>query len=434
MNPHVRRLLAHLREPLNRTGYALTASAMAMAALGVVFWGVAARLYEESVVGRSAAAIAIVMLLTKIAMLFLDGTLIRFLPRAGVASARFVAVVYCITAVVAGVAGGVVLLLAHTVVPSLDFLVESVPVALGFLAATVIWAIFTEEDAALTGIRRATWVPIENVSYALVRIALVIALAAVSPTYGVFVACMLPLLALVPIVNLALFRWLIPRHVAATRMIAVPMRLRELAVYASANYAGVLMVGLYVMLPPTLVLEARGAVASAHFYIPWVVASSMALVGLSTGVGLTLEGSITPSKVHSYLLRATKNTLRLVLPMVLFFLIFAEPFLRFFGESYASEGTTLLRLVALASLPQIAVSLTVASLRVERRLRPIVIAHASIAVVVLGLGYFLTVRYDIWGMGAAYLAANMGVAVVLPLLTGQMSGLFRLRSSPARNM
>jgi O-antigen/teichoic acid export membrane protein len=411
--PHARRLVAHLREPLNRTGYALTASSLAGAAFGLAFWVAAARLYDALVVGRTAAAISVVMLLSTVAMLFLDGTLVRFLPLSGVASARFVVTVYCITAATAVVVASAVLVLANTVVTSLGFLVDSVPVALGFVAATAIWALFTEQDSALTGLRRATWVPIENVSYSLARLGLLAALVAISPTYGIFLACMLPALALLAAVSVVLFRWLIPRHAAATRAVAVPLRVRELAAYAGTNYAATLIAALYALLPPIIVLHERGSVANAHFYVPWVLASSLALVGLSSGVGLTLEASITPSELNAYRVRATRNVLRLVLPAALFFLIFAEPFLRIFGEPYADDGATLLRLLALACVPQVVVSLTVAALRAERRLRPILTTQTGIAVVVLGLGYALTAQFGIWGMGAAYLAAQTGAALLL---------------------
>src|SRR4051794_38530785 len=93
------RLKTHADVPLYRNAYALMLSGGGSALLGVVYWILASRYYSPAVVGTGSSAIAALMFLTGLASLYLDGSLIRFVPRAGTRTARLVVVTYAISAV-----------------------------------------------------------------------------------------------------------------------------------------------------------------------------------------------------------------------------------------------------------------------------------------------------------------------------------------------
>ena len=69
---------AHLRVPLFRDGYALVANEGLTAALGLVYWLIAAREYAPSVVGTNTAAISAMMFIAGVAQLNLMSALLRF--------------------------------------------------------------------------------------------------------------------------------------------------------------------------------------------------------------------------------------------------------------------------------------------------------------------------------------------------------------------
>ena len=79
----VGRLLAHVRTPLYRDGYALVANSAFTAASGLLYWIVAANAYTPHALGISAALISSMMFLAGIASLNLTNVLVRFLPEAG---------------------------------------------------------------------------------------------------------------------------------------------------------------------------------------------------------------------------------------------------------------------------------------------------------------------------------------------------------------
>ena len=71
--------------------------------------------------------------------------------------------------------------------PTLGFLGEP-DWLVGFTLATAAMTIFTLQDSVLTGLQTARWIPLENSLYAVAKLVLLVALAALLPTAGPFVA------------------------------------------------------------------------------------------------------------------------------------------------------------------------------------------------------------------------------------------------------
>src|SRR6266542_3068748 len=95
------RLITHLRTPLYRNGYALLINAIGTSTLGALYWIMAARIYSVDAVGINAAAISTLTFLSSAARLYLDGALIRFLPRSGATATRLIQYSYLIAGLTA---------------------------------------------------------------------------------------------------------------------------------------------------------------------------------------------------------------------------------------------------------------------------------------------------------------------------------------------
>jgi O-antigen/teichoic acid export membrane protein len=87
--------------------------------------------------------------------------------------------------------------------------------------------------------------------------------------------------------------------------------------------------------------------------------------------------------------------------------------LRIFGEDYAAEGTTLLRLLALASIPQVIVAFALALARIRQRVIEVVAIQAVSCGFVLGLGLILLRTYGLNGIGIAWLVGQTILAFLL---------------------
>src|SRR4051812_41746330 len=158
----VARLMAHVRIPLFRNAYALMFSSMTTSALGLLYWLLAARYYSTEAVGINSAAIAALMFLSGVAGLYLVGALVRFIPRAGPVTGRFIAYAYAISAGVGALVSVVFLIGLGLWSPALAMFSANPWLSVGFILATATSCVFVLQDGALIGLRQAMWVPIEN--------------------------------------------------------------------------------------------------------------------------------------------------------------------------------------------------------------------------------------------------------------------------------
>ena len=288
------RVLDALRDPHYRTGYALVANTIGTTVVGFFYWVVAAHLYDRQALGRCSALVSALIVVSALAQLDLPTILPRFLPQAGRSAGRFIAYGYGASSVAALIAGvGFV-----TILPRLSsqwqFLRASPLLAAMFVAALLIWGIFALEDAALTGLHRAVVVPVENSAYGVIKLVLLVAVASVLPSFGVFVAWLIPLLAIVPAVN-----WLIFRRYAKARdtAAAAALHAREVIRFALIDYAGSLFAQGYGYALPLLVLSVLGATANGTFFVAYTLASALALTAFNFGTSLLVEGLRAPDRL-----------------------------------------------------------------------------------------------------------------------------------------
>lgn len=200
-----------LRNPLFRQGYALMANTVVTGVLGMGYWLLAAHFYTPEEFGRGQAVITAMRLFASLTALGFVGALARFLPVAGRRTPELILRGYGLAAATGGVAALGFLLTLPLWGQTYQVLGGFGP-GLFFLASVVVWAVFTLQDVVLTGLRRATFVPMNNLIFGLVKMGLLVALAGALPSGGVFVSWVIPTaLALIP-VNWLIFGVVVPRH------------------------------------------------------------------------------------------------------------------------------------------------------------------------------------------------------------------------------
>lgn len=410
---YLKRFFDHLRNPLYRNSYALTLSSGVNSALGFVYWMYAARYYPTEIVGTSTATITAMTFISGLSALYMDGTLARFVPVAGKATGRFVLSVYIILIITGIVASGVFLAGINLWSPALSFLTSSGWLTLGFILSTVIWSIFNIQDGTIIGMRRAVWIPVENAIYAILKLTLLISLTNILPQYGILLSWIAPIALMITIVNIGIFRIMIPAHISVTKNIAKPVTYTEIVKYAGGNYIGMIFSLASTTLPPLMVLQLVGSRASAYFYMPWVIAVFFRVLATDTSTTLVVESVIEQNKSSLLFRLAFWNTARLVVPFVIACALAAPFILNIFGEDYAREGTPLLRFLAFASIPNIVVTLYIGWLRVRNKIHLVILFQFVIASLTLLLGYMWLQYYGIAGIGMSLLAVQTCMAILL---------------------
>src|SRR5450631_1139443 len=245
---------------LVQSAVALMISSGGTALLGVVFWGVAAHVATTADVGRSSAEITAMILLASFAQLSFGTIFERFLPVAGTQTRRFVirAYVMCVTFALVITSFYAFSCLAARFLPS------SYAWRLLFILAVAFWTIFALQDSVLIGIRAAKWVPVENILFSIMKLALLTAMIAVWPRQGIFLAYSAPVILTLIAVNWYLFGKRIPEHERLVTPGETLPRARELVFLAGAQYATLLFTLLIPSITTLVVIERLGPTINAY--------------------------------------------------------------------------------------------------------------------------------------------------------------------------
>ncbi len=410
-----RKLTSHLRTPLYRNGYALTLSSAVTSLLGVLYWSLAAHLYSPQVIGLNSAAISALMFLAGVSELNLMSALIRFIPGAGSNTRRFVGSAYLISLIVALIISLVFLLRLHIWAPALGFLASNPAMVTWFILGTMAWCIFVLQDSVLIGLRLATWVPVENAIFALVKIGLLVVLAYSLPRLGVFASWTFALIVSLLPTNFYIFRRLIPKHMRAKQKEFERIAAPQVVKYVAADYVGALFWLVSTTLMPVLVTALAGATENAYFFLAWTIAYSLYMVSPNMGSSLIVEASMDQGRLSTYSYRVFLQTMGLVIPAAGVLFLGAPYILRIFGSNYAQHGANLLRLLALSAVPNVVTAIGVSVARVQRRMGVVLAILGSVCILVLGLAYDLLRIDGITGVGLAWLLSQSVVAFVLLL-------------------
>ncbi len=385
------------------------------AILGVGFWAAAARLYSAKDVGSGVAEVAAMLLLASLSQLNLGIVFPRFLFAAGAKAGVFVRIGYGASMAAAFVVTGFFLLFWQH-----RFIAAGTFPTLFFLAAVVLWVVFSIQDAALIGLRATFWVPVENTSFSIAKIALLPAFVAVAPHDGVFLSWVLPVLICIGGITTYLFSRVLPDHIrwSAGRS-SLPSRRSVGNVLAGEWVAGLAYIALATM-PALIVTSQLGLTSAAYFQTPWLAGTSVDFMLYYIATSVISESSARPSDAPTIVRRATRFTGWLLLPAAACLVVSAPWLLELPGGSYAKHGTHLLQLLALA-LPFLGVNvLFITFARLSRRVRRIVALPTAVTAIVLTVSSLLMSRFGITAVGIGFLTGQACAAViVLPSVVRQ---------------
>ncbi|MGW4033866.1 lipopolysaccharide biosynthesis protein [Streptomyces sp. NPDC004838] len=406
---------------LFRNAYALMLSTGVSAALGLGFWLVAARYYSKEAVGEGSAAIAAMRLLASITATTMIGAVVRYVPRAGRATGPLVWRTYLFSSVVVACASLVFLLTLDLWGPSYEPLGGLLP-GLCFMGACIAWALLTLQDGVLTGLRKAFWVPVGNAAFSVGKLLLLAVFASALPVLGIFVSWALAMVvSIVPLAWL-IFRKLIPQQAAADRD-REPPRLKEIGRFLAGDSFGALFSMAMINLLPVMVAVEFDATHNGYFYIAYTVGGTMEFMAMNMASSLTAHASHSPETLAAGVRGALKRMTLLLVPVVLVLVVFAPLILAPFGSAYADNSSTVLRLLAAAALPRVAVELYIGVLRVQGRTGMLAVVQGGMCVLVLGSATLLFGPTGISGAGWAMLLSMTVMALVcVPGLMAVLTG------------
>lgn len=334
---------------------ALLSTTLLNGVLGALFWLLAARFASRSAVALAIAVQSLLLLLSVVAQLNLGTALSRFVPAAGSsqgATVRFSYIIAISAGLVVGACTvGIGVLRGGQVVSGADY---GLVLLLG--AAVPLWTAFALQDAALVACNKAGWIPVENGTAAILRLALLAPLAATGGAGGIFLAFVLPAVPMVLAVSWALRSFLerggdvLPNRAGLIR-------------YAMADYPGGLAGSLAYRAVPVLALAVLAPQDAAYIGLPWnvlvVVLSTLPMLSRA----LLTEMSTPGVDVYSVFRRTERLLVGGLLPCCAVGVVLVRPVLAIAGAGYVVHGSSVLVGGILAVVPAAASEARMALLR-----------------------------------------------------------------------
>lgn len=397
--------------PLYRNAYALVFSTVSTSGLGMFYWIIAARLYTPETVGFGSAAISTMMFVSGLAQLNMTDALGRFLPNAGRKTTKLITLSYATTGVLSFVIATIFAVGYLLLTQDEGFLRGSVFVTAWFIVAVAIWTVFALQDSILTGLRQAVWIPIENTIFSIIKIVLLVLFAVWLHDDGIMASWTIPVAMTIIPINILIFRRLIPQHIEREADKEKPLSFPALRNFVTGTYIASLFHHAYISLPPLLVTLILGPQANAYFYIPWLIGNSFDLLPTNMTASLTVEGARDEDNLPALASHLLKHMLTIMTPLAIVTIIGAPIFLQLFGADYASEGASLMQLLAISIIPSAINFLNMGIYRVRQNIGGILRMQIGLCAGVIGLGVFLLPSLGIVGFGISWLAAQIIMSI-----------------------
>jgi O-antigen/teichoic acid export membrane protein len=401
---------------LVRSTLALHANTLMTSILGFGFVVLAARLYEQDQLGRDMALVSAMTLLAAMAEANAGMALLRFLPRMGMRSIRAVARTFAITSAIALVLSLAFVLIAPRVSDGLSYIDDVQGLAAMFVCAVIAWNCFVVADSALTAVRAASWVPVKNVVFGVVKLAVMVAFAHSTFEHGVFYAWALPVLVLVVPTVILTFRIPLRRHAQMAsddQVEEVVAKRRSLLRYLGFDYLASILSQIGTSALPLVVIVTLGSTANAEFAVAFAIVMAIEQFALNASIALTVEGAF-DERSFARLVRHSFIRFNGLLTVAVLIGIAAAPLAAMaFGEDYGDSTTTVLRLLLLGLIPEAVAVLYESVLRVRAQGGRIAAVAAAQATITLTLAAVLSGPLGLAGVGWAWVIGHTIVAIVI---------------------
>ncbi len=380
-------------------------STAVMAALGFVYWLVAAHQYTSMEVGLAATLIYVMTFIGLLSQLGLNVGLMRFLPSATdkldlvLKSLRLV--------MLTGVFLSIVALIGLRVLTSeLIFLQRSVFSAGLFIILMSLAALGPTMDSALIALRRSKYVFWKGAIFGIAKLALIWVLVPFG-AFGIFSSW-----GMAAVLALAASFIMFKSEIGAQPDESYKQReVMGIIRYSAKNYLAAVIGNLPILAIPIILMGLRGSEDAAYFSIAMSVALLLYSIPLAICSSLFAEGSTSSERIRIETLRAVKLMLIILSFAVAFVVVFRYAGLGLFGIEYAENSSDLLVLLALSS-PFVAVNtLSWTLLNLKQQVGSIIIAVSFNAGLVISLSLVM-IDKGVDGIGLAWLISQAATSAV----------------------
>ena len=412
-------LKRHFELPLFKNAYHLIFGTGIYSALGFIFWIIAARFYDPATVGITSAILSVLNLFAIVAELGLGIALIRFLPDAGKDENSLINTCFTVSSLCSVLLAIVFILGLPVWGPAFIPLFVSPVFSFLFIAFSIIFTLLPLLWNIFLGKRMPKFSVYVNTLSGAIKLGLLFVILSVTHSalglfflsgFSLFIGLFMGIYILLPKVTPS-FR-LFP-------MIDTGL-LRNIRDYATINYISRLLLQMTPLILPSMIVNMLGSEMNAYFAV------SMTIVAIVTVIPSSLFNSLLAESTHEEtfnkvnMKRALSLMFALLIPVTIVFMVLPHLILSLFGQTYADQGTPLLRILILSVIPWGILYLFIVVERFRKTSYRLLYVTSAYAGLSLGLSYLMMLKWGLIGLGLGYLTAQVLVASVVVLFLWKM--------------
>jgi O-antigen/teichoic acid export membrane protein len=401
------------RIPLYINAIYLIANTAVTSLLGFFFWMVVARFYTEVELGFSSAVLSVINFLTILSLAGLNVTLVRFLHHADKPQ-QLINTCFTLSGVISLLIAGIFVVGLDVWSPAISFIGENAFFTTAFISFTLLSTLSRLMDTTFIAARKAEFTLFKNIIFSLLKIPLPILFVLFFHTFGI-VASWGTATGVALVVSLIVFLPRVQNKYRPVPTIRLSL-IKNIGQYSGGNYLATLLASFPVFLLPLMVVNVLGAESNAHFYVAWMMAGIIFAIPTAISLSLLAEGSHSEESLRENVIRSAKFALLLLVPVVILLILVGKWLLLAFGQSYSANALSLLRILAISSLPYGINSIYMSVLRATNRIKAQIIIQGLIAMIAVLVSYLIIPETGIIGVGYAWLGAQGVVAIYVILI------------------
>jgi O-antigen/teichoic acid export membrane protein len=387
------------KDHLYRNSMFLVLSRLLNATAGFLFWVVAAKLYSITEVGTATALISSLGLIMLFSRFGFDLSLIRY----GVNADKNK--VFNTSLVITSIAATIISLIY---ILGINFLQISPSLNLSYGMLFILIAILNS-IALITGnmflaLRKGQYFFIQTVLICL-RVFLLFPLANLK-SFGIFLA-----LGTCYVLSFIFSLWVLHKEVKINFLEIDRPFIKESFKFSIGSFISNILMEAPILILPIMVLHLLGQAQTAIYYIAMTIGNLALIVPYALSVSLFVEGSHgQPLKQNIF--RACTTAYLFLIPIIVIISLWGKNILALISQEYV-EAYDLLFLVIIASsfavIYMVFISVQNIKMRVERNIKFNLLRF----VLLLGTSYYLIPKYNINGVGYAWLLTHVILTLVI---------------------
>lgn len=400
----IQRFTKYYEDPLYRNSYYLMLNSLISSFIGFIFWILMARFFDASNVGLATALISVSSIISIFSTFGLDISVIRFLGDQK-EKKNYINTSITFISIAAIIISTIFLLGINVLAPDLSYVNDSAIFVILFFVYNVANGLFLFINNTFIALRDSKYVLFQNILVNLLRIPIPFFLVFLMAGFSIYASYSISMLITIII---CLFFFL--KKFIADYKLEIKLErkiLSEISHFSAGNYVATMFGNLPPLIIPLIILQFLNPADNAYFFMAFTIASVLFVVPVAYSSSLLAEGSFDESKFFSNLKKTLKQTYYVLIPLIFLILIFGDKLLLIFGESYSTEGSLLLSLLAVSTIFIALNTLYTTYLRIKREIKQIMILTPVASILTIIISYILIPKIGIVGVGIGYLIAQI---------------------------